>query len=343
MDLPLEARGLPSLVDDCPEAEAWIDSAVTAHKATGIYGRLAGSVVWSDHNGADGKAILPLDPAELVARINVEALPLLHEHDPGWPIGKVLEADHFKTRTGQRFVAAILGFYDPSVLHSFAALGLDGDPLGDVPAILPALPTDFHIKLAADSREVSAAIMAVIVEGLEAPVEFEERSHNAADAVSQLVVIGLPFALLVWNPLITTLAQEAGKDLYRQGRTGLRSILDRVGVLNNPLVEIQSFQQGCVVSFLIRGREEGLHVAANAALGEAAARAHKLIGTVIEAGEEPVRLVYEFKRGSGRWSASFLELADGRLVSDTLKLIAAEHLPTGLSLGLTIETSLAND
>jgi hypothetical protein len=334
---------LPSLVDDCPEAEAWIDTAVAAHQATGIYGRLAGSVVWSDHHGADGKAILPLDPAELVAKINVEAFPLLHEHDPGRPIGKVLEAAHFKTRTGQRFVAAILGFYDPSSLHSFAALGLDGNPLGDVPAILPALPTDFRITLAADPREVSAATMAVIVEGLEAPIEFEERSHNAADAVSQLIVIGLPFALLVWNPLITTLGQEAGKDLYKQGRKALLSILERVSILDNPLVEIQSFQHGCFVSFLIRGREEGMHVAANAALPEATARAHKLIESVIEAGEKPVRLVYEYNRVSARWSASFLELADGRLVSDTLALIAAELLPTGLSLGLTIATRLTED
>lgn len=37
-----------SLVDDCPEAEIWLNETTDAVLATGAYGSVIGGVVWSD-------------------------------------------------------------------------------------------------------------------------------------------------------------------------------------------------------------------------------------------------------------------------------------------------------
>lgn len=325
-----------SLVDDCPEAATWLDEATDALLATGAYGTVMGSVVWSDARDKTGQVILPIDPAELVTSINAAPLPLQHEHDPGRPLGKVLEARQFATGDGQSFVAAILGLYDATALRSFQSFGVDPDATSRPPESLPDLPDDFAILLQADPREVSAQEITTITADLGVPTAFERRSHNAAEADQQLLAIGIVFAALVWNPLVKTMAQEAGKDLYKLGRDALAKIIARAGRLENPLVEVQSHQHGCTVSFLIRGKGVARHQKANSGLGDAALRAHHLIGALLAAGVEPVRLVYEFDRDDDVWAPAFVELADGRLISDTLELVAAENLPTNLSLGLTI-------
>lgn len=325
-----------SLVSDCPEAEVWLDEITDAILATGAYGSVIGGVVWSDAKDATGQVILPIDPAELVASINAAPLPLQHEHDPGRPQGKVLQARQFETRDGQQFVAAVMGHYSASALMRFGSFDIDTNAMSPLPAFLPDLPGDFAIMLDVDPRDVSPADIAAITADLEVPTVYGRRSHNAAEASQQLIAYGIVFAALVWNPLVKTLGQEVTKDLYKLARDALARMIERAGRLKNPLVEIQSHQLGCTVSFLIRGKGLGHHVKANSGLTEAALRAHHLIGALLSAGVHPVRLVYEFDALEEVWAPSFVELADGRLISDTLQLVAAEHLPGHLSLGLTI-------
>ena len=327
-----------SLIERSPEARAWVDAAIAAQEGGKAYSRIAGSVVWSDARDSSGKVLLPIDPSDLVAKINVEPFPLLREHDPGRPIGKVLGAETFKTTDGQTFVAAILGFYDATVLHSFQALGLDPDISSPPPSELPPLPDNFRLLLAADPKEVESSWLELIARDAHVPIEIQERSHNSAEAAQQLVLIGVTFTVLVWNPFVKAFAEEAGKDAYKIARDGLKALIGRVGDLANPIVEIQSYQQGCTVSFMLRGKNVAQHYKAHALLQDAALRAHHLIATMLASNLRPTRLVYEFRLEDDLWAPSFVELEDGRLVSDTLILVAAETLPTGLSLGLTVES-----
>lgn len=332
-----------NLIDDSPEAEAWLDAAIAGHSDKGVFSHISGSVVWSDSRGEGENVILPFDPTEIVAGINERPLPLQRDHDPGRPIGKVLEAAQFKTLDGRAFVAAVLGFYDPTVLKGFRALGIDIAETAATPDSLPPLPADFRIIVEADPKEVSVSATADLVSDLGVPVEVGRRSHNSAEAAQQLVAIGVTFTVLVWNPLVKTFAEEAGKDVYKLARTALKTLLERTGVLDNPLVEIQSHQSGCAVSFIIRGKGTDRHRKANASLSDAALRSRRLIDNLLAAGLEPSRLVYEFGHDDEVWVPSFAELADGRLVSDNLSLIAVENLPTGLSLGLTVQEAALED
>lgn len=329
-----------SLVDESPEAEAWIEAAVAAHAGTGIYGSVKGSVVWSDSRDSTDSVILPFDPADVVVKLNERRLPLLRDHDPGRPIGQVLEAAQFTTAGGRAFVAAVLGFYDATILVGFAELGIDTAEVGGEPERLSPLSENFRLMVEADEREVSRLTMADLTREMDVPVEVTRRSHNSAEVAQQLIVFGVPFALLVWNPFVKTFAQEAAKDAYKLARGALKTLVERVGILDNPVVEIQARQYDCTVSFIIRGKSILTHSKANASLSEAALRAHKLLVNLRSAGLKPERLVYEFDRADELWVPSFAELTDGRLVSDHLSLIAVEDLPTGLSLGLTVQSEL---
>jgi hypothetical protein len=85
---------------------------------------------------------------------------------------------------------------------------------------------------------------------------------------------------------------------------------------------------------MFRGKDVSLHYAAHAALPEAAVRAKQLIEQLRDAGYAPNHVLYEFEPTGHKWFPSFVELADGRLITDNLSLIAIENLPPGLSLGL---------
>lgn len=327
---------MASLIDASPEAQTWLAREIDAQGKRGVHTELCSAVIWSDARDANGQVIAPFDPVKIAEAINAASLPLQHDHDPGRPIGKVLSAAHFQAEDGTWFVAAVLGYFGQETLVSFETLGIDLTEAEASPTTLPSLPDDFRIVVEADLKEVDAASLTELVAGLEAPVELKRRSHNSADIAQQLVAISVVFSLLVWNPFVKTFAQEAGKDAYKLAREALKNLIERAGHLEKPLVEIQSHQSGCTVSFLIRGKGIGLHSKANAALPGAALQASRLIENVLGSGAQPIRLVYEFVRESEIWAPSFVELADGRLVSDTLNLMAIENLPKGLSLGVTV-------
>lgn len=320
------------LLDENPEAAAWVDRTKAALSRSGAFGQLRGGVVWSDATGADGQLLVPGDPEEIAAEINADGFPLLKEHDPGFPIGKLLAAQVFTGGSGKRFVAAVLGYYEGARL-SFRDLGLS--PTGPVfsPTRLPALPDDCWINFATDPREVAAAWVEDAIRSAPLPIKEAELSHNAADVEAELIRVGVLFLGLVWVPFVTAIASEVGRDAYSKLHSWLRGLVHRLSKLRNPILEIQSHHNECYVSFLIRGKNMKRNCLAFDALPAAAAQAQYLIRNMKNAGLAPKSVVYEFHHQDDVWFPSYAELHDGQLVTDNQALIARERLPLGLSLG----------
>jgi len=329
---------MPDLIKSNNEATAWMEEAVAAHSGGPVFGRVASSVIWSDAKDADGNLLVPLDPAELVAEINAKLYPLLLGHDPGKPLGKVLAAKLFENATGEIFVAALLGFYENGPKLRFGDLGLNVAADVPSPTSLPALPIDLRLQLAADPKEISAALLDELVHDAPIPIDFQERSNNAAEASHTFVVVSIMLVTLVWNPFVTTFATEAAKDVYAAVRAWLKRLTERLAKHTNPVFELQSFHKDCRVSFMLRGQDIARHYRAHEALSAAAVRAAHLVEQMRAACLSPVLLIYEFHPTDDLWYPSYAELADGRLISDNTALVAAENLPSGLSLGLNLHT-----
>jgi hypothetical protein len=88
------------------------------------------------------------------------------------------------------------------------------------------------------------------------------------------------------------------------------------------------------VSFLFRGSDVKRHYAAHDALPGAAAQAAQLVANLKNRGREPKSILYEFHTEELKWFPSFIELEDGKLITDNVILIAVEQLPSSLSLGI---------
>ena len=175
---------MSDLIADNAEATAWIDELKAAHSHDSAFGKIVGSVIWSDATGPDGGQLVPVDPVALVADINTNGFSLLKGHDPGFPLGRVLAAEVFTGASGGKFVAAILGFYDGKSL-SFRAFGFDALPTVTSPASLPALPDYCWISFGSDPREIDLAWLEDTLSTAPMRVERTERlSHNAADTLS---------------------------------------------------------------------------------------------------------------------------------------------------------------
>ena len=334
---------MTGLINGTAEARAWVERARAKLEKAEVYGRLAESVIWSDARDAAGNLLVAIDPTILAAKINAQPYPLLMGHDPGRPMGKVLAAEVFRGAGGETFVAALLGLYDSSTLVGFSELGLDADAAAAAPASLPDLSPRAWIGLHADPREVEPSWFDDLIAAAPLPAQLEERSHNAADALHALIVVGLPYAALVWNPLVTTVATEAGKDLYAGVRAWMKTLVGRIAEHRQPVLEIQSSHGACHVSFMLRGQDVVRHHKAHDALPEASARAAQMVEKMRQSGLTPVRLVYEFHATEDVWHPSYAELHDGRLISDNAALIAVERLPQGLSLGLSLKSIEAPD
>jgi len=304
-----------------------------------VFGRVARSVIWSNAVDADGTLLMPLDPERLAAQINGQPYQLLLGHDPGRPLGKALAAKVFTNSSGDVFVAAVLGFYENATTLRFGDFGFDVAIDAAPPTRLPKLPDDLRFTLAADPREIDIASLLEIAREAPIPIDVHERSDNAAGASHTLVVASVMFVTLVWNPFVTTFANEASKDAYAAVRSWLRKLSARLADRGNPVLELQSFHGGCAVSFILRGKDVAHHYRAHDALDGAASRAAHLIAQMRATDLAPVRLVYEFHPTDELWYPSYAELDDGRLVSDNIALIAAERLPSRLSLGLRLTGS----
>jgi hypothetical protein len=141
---------------------------------------------------------------------------------------------------------------------------------------------------------------------------------------------------LVWNPFVTAVATEAGKDAYAALSHWLRRFLGKLAERRNPILEIQSHHDGCYVSFIFRGNDAKRHYAAHDALPLAAAQAATLVANMKRANVAAKKIVYEFHTEDGIWFPSYAELCNGRLVTDNSLLITAEKLPSGVSLGIRL-------
>lgn len=330
---------MSDLLNETSAARDWADSAIQRHSGS-IFGKLMPGVIWSDARGLDGELLVPVDPVELTAGINGSPHIFLHNHDPGRPKGQVLEAANFETASGEKFVAAIFGYYSGGDVLSFRGLGLDTDASVASPTKLPELPEGNWIQLAADPREVDEAWLEEVASDAPLPVERTELSHNAAETIQELIGIGVVYLTVVWNPFVTSIASEAGKTTYAAVHAWIRKLLEKLAKWRNPILGIHSFQNGCQVSFLFRGKDVKQHYAAHAALPSAAAQAAQLVANLKALGMPSRQLVYEFDKENGLWSPSFAVLNDNRIVTNNLALIAVEQLPSGISLGLSAGKSL---
>lgn len=325
---------LPDLIAACPEATAWVGKQMAEDARNDAFEWIAASVVWSDVNGPDGKPLVPIDPVALATKINAEPFDLLRGHDPGFQIGKCLAAEAFVGNDNKRFVAAMLGFYGKKRL-SFYDFKLDSVPVIASPSRLPELTGDCWIELCYDPKEVDEIWIANILDIAPLRVERERLSHNAAESLIELVRVGLPYIALVWNPFVTAIATEAGKDTYASLRNWVRKLLGKLAEQRNPVLEIQSYHEGCYISFIFRGVDVKRHYAAHDAHPLAAHRAAILVANMKRAGVAAKKIVYEFSEEGGVWFPSYAELYDGRFVTDNQFLIAVENVPSGLSLGIS--------
>ncbi|UTY57700.1 hypothetical protein [Massilia sp. erpn] len=324
---------MSELLDDV-NASAWVKEAINRH-SNGIFGQIKPAVIWTDKLAENGEPIVPIDPAILVAKINSDQQPLLHNHDPGKPKGQILEAESFTSTDGKRFVVAILGFYAGGKILTFSSLGEDVFTPIPLPTSLPKLPEETFIEIAVDPRDVDAAWVAKVASDAPIRVEATELSHNAAVTLDELIRIGLPYVVVVWNPFVKAIATEAGKDTYKAMHEWLGKLLKRLQERNNPVLDIHTHQDGCQVSFLMRGNDPQKLNNAHNSLATAGVQAARLVAKLKDRGMAGRQLVYEFSDESQIWFPSFAVLNDDRIITDTIELIAIEQLPTGLSLGLS--------
>ncbi|TMJ02190.1 MAG: hypothetical protein E6G97_13550 [Alphaproteobacteria bacterium] len=325
---------MSDLLNQTQAARDWADGAIRRHSG-GVFGKLVPAVIWSDARGDDGEPLVPVEPVELVARINRIPHILLHNHDPGRPKGQVLEAANFATESGEKFVAAVLAYYAGGDVLDFRRLGVDANVSAAPPSSLPAFPEGAWIQFGADPNEVDSAWLDDVTSGAPLRVVRTELSHYAADSTQELIRVGLVFLALVWNPFVTSIASEAGKNTYAAIHGWIRRLLERLAERRNPILNIIAHQDGCQVSFLLRGKEVKQHYAAHDALPGAAAQAVQLIAK-LKRRDMPVReLIYEFDKDALVWFPSYAVLDDNRIITDNTALIAIEQLPTSLSLGVS--------
>lgn len=325
---------MSNLLTDTVEARAWVEGAVARHMG-GIYLKLVPGVIWTDARAADGTLLVEAHPAALLAALRREPIPLLRDHDPGLPVGDVLEAASFVGPNGERFVVALLGYYDRDLVGSFVDLGLD-EIMGPEVGTRPVLGDELFIQVASDPRDVPKAWIDHIVSTAPVPVARTPLSHNAGETLLELVRIGLPFAFLVWNPFVTAFATEAGKATYAALHAWLKKVVASASERKAPCICLDSVNDGCQVSFLIRGNDVALNYAAHEGLSDGAAQADRIISKYAERGTPASKLVYEFDAKAGKWYPSYAVLVSRRIIASTPTLIAvASDLPAGLSLGLT--------
>ncbi|MDE2249074.1 MAG: hypothetical protein KGM46_04495 [Pseudomonadota bacterium] len=324
---------MSQLLVDTIEAQQWAQEAIARHRE-GIYGEVVSGVIWSDARGADGQLLVEADPDALLKVLEQRPMPLLRDHDPGRPIGHVLDAARFQSPQGQHFVVAVLGYYTRATVQTFDELGLSevvAPPVHE----LPEPSAYLLIEIATDPRDVPEAWIDELAAQAPLPVVRTSLSHNAADTAHDLIKVGLIFAALVWNPFVKAFATEAGKAAYAGVHAWLKDVVGRLRDRRSPVLSIESHHDGCHVAFLIRGVDVTSNYAAHEGLTLAATQAAKVIATLKDRSMPAARLVYEFDRDAHRWYPSFAVLDNHRIIASTPTLIAAAaELPNGLSLGM---------
>jgi hypothetical protein len=326
---------MASLIDETPQAEAWLDSKREDLSMLAQYGRIVDAVLWTSSLTDEGTPLVDVEPNRLVDEVNSKGLPLLINHDPGAPRGMVLCAGQFTSPSGTKFVAGLIGMYAQGDCLSFESIGIGDLPPVQPPKLLSPLSEEGYISVAVDPREVDETWIGELLLEPPIPVKHKELSHNALEASAELIRVALPYVLLVWNPFVTQIAREAGKDAYAGVRAWLQLVITKLSTLKNPILVMESWHDGCHVMFVLRGNGVGQHYAAHEKLSDAAAQAAQLIAHLKARKLTLRQVVYEYIPSDERWAPSKAILSDGRLISRQTYLIALEQAPIGLSLGLT--------
>lgn len=316
-----------------PEARDWVKAAIQRH-SNGIYGEIKSAVIWTNEKDINGELIVPVDPTKLVAKINDDPFIILHNHDPGMPKGQMLESAYFQSDSGEEFVAAVLGFYAGGDVLEFANLNFDLNSIKQSPKILPPMPLEYWIELAVDPREVDTEWLDQVTAYAPLRVKHTELSHNALEVEQELIRLGLGYLAIVWNPFVTAVASEAGKRTYAALHEWLSKLLRSMADRRNPLLAISSSQDGCLISFLLRGKDVKQHDMAHKALSGAGVQALELITKLKERGNPAKELIYEWDKDAYKWYPTYAVLSDKRIIVDRVTLIALERIPTELSLGI---------
>jgi hypothetical protein len=322
------------LFAETPDACSWVAHEKSRLSGDSVFGSFQTGVVWTDEQCLDGEIIGGTDPSTMIDQINNVGWPLYRGHDPGFPSGRSIAAKLFISPSGRKFVVAILGFYVDKLRLSFDDLGVDSNPQASSPPMLNGLFSDWRLDIATDPREVDPQWLENVLCDAPLPVVWHELSHNAEDWQHELIRISLPYVLFVWNPFVTTIAQEAAKDVYAGTRRWIHNFLNKLSSRKNPIVSLQSYQDGCEVLFLMRGKDVQCLYKAHDSLPIAAAQAANLISSMKSRHAVPLTIVYEFDPQLSHWFPSYATLEDGRLVSNQNILIALEQHPTGLSIGI---------
>src|SRR4029077_1981400 len=132
---------------------------------------------------------------------------------------------------------------------------------------------------------------------------------------------GVLFIIAVWNPFVKAFATEAGKDAYAAVHDWFRHLFKKMGELHDPILDVQTYHNGCYVSFMFRGKAVSLHYAAHETWSAAARQAEDLRENMRGRGDPPMLLLYEFHTETKKWFPSYAKLHDGRLVTDNRLLI----------------------
>jgi len=324
---------MPDLLNDTHEAQRWAKEAIERQES-GLYAQIVSGVVWTDAGSEDGSLLVEANPQSILSTLRQQRLPLLLNHDPGRPMGQVLEAEYFEAPDGQAFVVAIIGYYSREQVLTFADLGLEGitaPPIGE----LPEPRGDMWIEIACDPREISEEWLDGVAASSPMPIVRTPLSHNSSEAVQELIRIRIAFVLLVGIPAAKAVGTELGKDIYTSVSNWLKNLIASTGKHQALLICIECNLQGCQISFLIRGNDVATNYAAHDGIPQAAAQAAKLVSLLAQRGMPASRLVYEFDTDSLRWYPSYATLDNNRLIASSPMLIAmAADTPAGLSLGL---------
>jgi len=131
---------------------------------------------------------------------------------------------------------------------------------------------------------------------------------------------------LVWNPFVTSIANEAGKDTYKKIREWLELLARKASDLRNPVLQIESYHKGCQLLFFIRGGDRNLNETAAKDISEAANQAERIVNHFLENGGIRV-LAFEYDRKSKAWRPSYAKNTEGALLTDDRKLIVVGNLP----------------
>jgi len=204
------------------------------------------------------------------------------------------------------------------------------------PSELPTLPESTFIELAFDPRDVDPIWGEQMASCAPVRVQQAHLSLNALESTQDFIQVGVLFMTLVWNPFVTSIANEAGIDTYKKVREWLELLARKASDLRNPVLQIESYHKGCQLLFFIRGGDRNLNQAAAKDISEAANQAERIVNHYLENGGIRV-LAFEYDRKLNAWYPSYAKNTKGALVTDNRKLIVVGSLPQELSLGFKME------